>query len=349
MYIKNHIYRQDVAVAVEAVPKAEKLNGKKFLITGATGLIASFIVDLLMYLNTERNAEIKIYALGRKEDRLRQRYVSYQESPWLDFIVQDVCTPLDFSVPVDYIVHAAGNGYPAAFREDPVGTMLPAVVGTYNILEYMRKHQAGRMVYVSSGEVYGQGTEQILAFEESYSGYVDSMDPRSCYPSAKRAAETLCASYYRQYHTQAVVARPAHTFGPNTTARDNRANTQFVRNVISNEDIVLKSSGTQVRSYTYVADCASGILTVLLHGRAGEAYNVANATEKVAVREFAAMAAAAGGRKCVYKAPNETELAERSPILYAALDTAKLQGLGWNSVFSVKTGVEHTLEILRVL
>lgn len=349
MYIKNGIYKKDVVTAVEMIPAVGKLFGKTFLITGATGLVASFIIDILMYLNSEKNAKIKVYALGRDKSRLQQRYQSYKNSEWLNFIVQDVCEPIAMSENADYIIHAAGNGYPSAFRENPVGTMTPALLGTYYVMEYARCHQVSRVLYISSGEVYGEGQNDIDAFHEPYSGYIDILNPRSCYPSAKRAAETLCVSYMQQYHIDTVITRLAHTFGPNTTVYDNRANTQFINNVLRNEDIILKSAGKQMRSYTYIADCASGILTALLHGKIGEAYNVANVNEKVTIAEFAEAVALAGNRKCIYENPNELELAEQTPISYAVLDSTKLQSLGWQSQYQVKTGIEHTLAILKAL
>lgn len=347
MYIKNNIYREDVKAAWEAVPEAERLYGKSFLVTGATGLVASFIIDMLMYLNTEKHAGIQIYALGRDQERLRQRYRSYQKSERLSFVVQDVCEPLKLAAHVDYIIHAAGDGYPAAFRENPVGTMMPALLGTFHLLDYARRYEAERVLYVSSGEVYGQGTGKAEAFAENDSGYVNILEARSCYPSAKRAAETLCASFLQQYGVRVVIARPAHTFGPNTTQKDNRANAQFINNILNGEDIVLKSAGSQLRSYTYIADIASGLLTVLLHGKPGEAYNVANAGERVTIAEFASCAAGIAGRKCVFEHPGTLDRAERTPISYAVLDTSKLRALGWQSRFSVETGIRHTLQIRK--
>lgn len=349
MYIKNELYKKDIATAVEMTSESDKLYGKTFLITGASGLVASFIIDMLMYLNIEKNAGVKIFALGRNESRMKQRYQSYEGMECLNFIVQDVCEPIKMSENADYVIHAAGNGYPSAFRENPVGTMTPALLGTYYIMEYARNHQVSRVLYISSGEVYGNGEKNITAFQESYSGYIDILSARSCYPSAKRAAETLCVSYMQQYQIDIIIARLAHTFGPNTTASDNRANAQFMNNVIRNEDIVLKSAGKQMRSYTYIADCASGILTALLHGKPGEAYNIANADEKVTIAEFAEMTALAGNKKCIYQNPNEREQAEQTPISYAVLDSSKLQSLGWHSRYQVKRGIEHTLAILQAL
>lgn len=347
MYINNDLYKKDVMKAAEMVPEIERLYKKKFLITGATGLIASFLIDIFMYLNLEKKAEIQIFALGRDQQKLRNRYRSYSNNHRLHFIVQNVCEPLKIEDTFDYIIHAAGDGYPSAFRKNPVGTMMPALTGTYHLLEHARNNFNSRVVYISSGEVYGQGQENLSAFTEDYCGSIDLLNPRSCYPSAKRAAETLCAAFMQQYQVDFVVARLGHTFGPNTTACDNRANVQFINNVLNQENIMLKSKGNQLRSYTYIADSAAGILTVLLKGKSGEAYNIARMNENITIAEFAAIVAEVGKKKCIYSNPNEKESAEQTPIRYAVLDSAKLQKLGWLSSYSVKEGVCHTINILK--
>ncbi len=349
MYVENNRYKEDLEAAMTSVPGFEQFYGKSFLITGATGLIASFIIDLLLYANDTTEAGIRIFALGRDRDKLSERYASYHGREELQFVVQDVCEPLDMGQRVDYIIHAAGNGYPASFRENPVGTMTPALFGTFYLLEYARRYNITRFLYISSGEVYGQAAEGITAFKEDYSGYVDCMSTRSCYPTAKRAAETLCSSYYSQYGVDAVVARPCHTYGPNTTTKDNRANVQFINNVLRGEDIVLKSAGRQTRSYTYIADSASGILTVLLKGETGEAYNIANSKARVTIAEYAAIVARVGHCNCVFENPDELEKAEFSPITYAVLDSAKLESLGWSGRYSVEEGIRHTIEILKTV
>lgn len=347
MYINNDLYKEDVMKAAEMVPEIERLYKKKFLITGATGLVASFLIDIFMYLNLEKKAEIQIVALGRDQHKLCDRFRSYSEDDRLKFLVQDVCEPLKVQETFDYMIHAAGDGYPAAFRKNPVGTMMPALTGTYHVLEYARNNPNCRVVYVSSGEVYGQGQEHQSAFTEDYCGPIELLNPRSCYPSAKRAAETLCAAFLQQYQVDFVIARLGHTFGPNTTSYDNRANVQFINNVLNQEDIVLHSKGNQLRSYTYIADSAAGILTVLLEGRSGEAYNIARTNENITIADFASIVAEAGKRKCIYSKPNEIEKEEQTPIRYAVLDSVKLQKLGWHSFYPVKKGVCHTISILK--
>lgn len=339
-------YLKDLETAANSVIGIENLKNCSILVTGATGTIGSFIVDTLLRYNKTDNANITVFASGRKISRLVDKFGN-EKNELLHFAEYDIEKSVYFDFDPDYIVHAAGNAYPAAFVNDPVGTIMGNVSGTYALLEFARAHKTKRFLYVSSGEVYGSGDLSIEEFNENYGGYVDPTSPRSCYPNSKRAAETLCASYSKQFGMQTVIVRPCHTYGPVMTANDNRANVQFFKNVLKDEDIVLKSAGAQMRSYCYVADCASAILTVLLNGKTGEAYNSANPMARTTIAGFAKEVAAAAGKKVIFSDPTESELAQRTPIAKQVLGSAKLESLGWQGKYSVADGVKNTLKILK--
>lgn len=338
-------YRQDLQNAIGSTKGIEKLKDCAVMVTGATGLIGSFVVDMLLEYNRLYQANITVYALGRSEKRLQERFDG-AACEGLHFVQQDVnCKPaFDFSV--DYIIHAASNAYPAAFVSDPVGTILSNVLGVNYLLDYAKEHGAKRLLFVSSGEVYGQGDPALEAFPEHYSGYVDPTKARSCYPASKRAAETLCVSYTQQYGLDTVIVRPCHTYGPNTTGSDNRANVQFVNNAIAGEDIVMQSRGTQLRSYCYIADCASALLTVLLNGESCEAYNLANPNARVTIAGFAQTVAEVTGRRVVFADEQDVPKNQQTPITYAVLDSNKLCALGWEGKYTVKDGVSNTVRVL---
>lgn len=188
MYLKSEAYKKDLKNAFNGTVNIEKLYNKRVLITGATGLIGSFMADLLLYANRVAHAEIEIYLLARDEKRIKERFVSSLGKKRLHFIIQDVVNPLEMAAPVDYIMHAAGDGFPSAFREHPVETMMPALFGTYQLLQYAKENGIQKFLYVTSGEVYGKVLEERRAFTEDECGSVDSMDVRSCYPMAKRCA-----------------------------------------------------------------------------------------------------------------------------------------------------------------
>ena len=338
-------YRQDLQNAIASTKGIENLKGCSVMVTGATGLIGSFVVDMLLEYNRSSQANITVYALGRSRQRLSARFDG-AVTEYLHFVEHDVNEKPDFDFAVDYIIHAASNAYPAAFATDPVGTILSNVLGVNYLLDYAKEHKTKRLLFVSSGEVYGQGDPSLEAFPEHYSGYVDPTKARSCYPASKRAAETLCVSYTQQYGLDTVIVRPCHTYGPNTTGSDNRANVQFVNNAIAGEDIVMQSRGTQMRSYCYIADCAAALLTVLLCGESCEAYNLANPDARVTIAGFAEAVAKVTGRRVVFADEQDVPKNQQTPITYAVLDSDKLCALGWKGQYSVEDGVTNTVNVL---
>lgn len=347
MYLyESDVYNQDLQTAIGCVTGLEALRSSAVLITGATGLIGSFLTDMLVAYDRDTGAGITVYASGRSKKRLEERF-GQSGGNALRLVEYDVNTPADFPFSADYIIHAASNAYPAAFAGDPVGTIMGNILGAANLLDYAKSCGAKRFVFVSSGEVYGRAPESVRAFREDFSGYVDPTQPRSCYPASKRAAETLCVSYQAQYGTDAVIVRPCHTYGPNATRQDNRANVQFVNSALAGEDIVLNSPGLQLRSYCYVADCASAILSVMLKGKSGEAYNIANREATATIAGFAREVAAYTGRKVVFSVPDAAAKAQQTFIPHAVLDSEKLYSLGWAGQYPLKKGVAHTIDALR--
>ena len=212
---------------------------------------------------------------------------------------------------------------------------------TRKLMEYGLEHGMRRMVYVSSGEIYGEGDGS--EFTEMSSGYVDCASVRACYPSSKRAAETLCMSYVEEYHADVVIARLSHTYGPGFTESDNRVFAQFIRNVLRGEDIVLKSKGEAFRSWLYVVDAAHAILRLLMDGEKGNAYNVAHSESNISIRQLAELIAGKAHRKVVFDIPEDALQGNTTPITKATFNTDKLKALGWKPLFDVEQGFEHTL------
>ena len=316
-----------------------KLNNKSILITGATGLIGKALVDYILNLNDT----IKVYAASRSIESFEKRF---QKRANLFCFNYDIEKPLDTDIHFDYIIHAASNADPKMFAQDPVGTMTSNFIGTYNLLEYARKMNCERFLFVSSGEVYGQWDGESDAFSEDYSGFVNFTDARGCYPSGKRAAENLCVCYKAQYGVDAVVVRPSHTYGPTQLKRDSRAMSEFFTKAVNGEDIVLKSLGLPVRSYTCVFDAVSGIVTALLNGKSGEAYNIANKESVVSIASLAEKIAKAAGKKVVYDIP-EDGVKGSSNIVRGVLNGCKLESIGWVPVYDIDKGVKTTLEIME--
>lgn len=339
----TNTYQRDLDTAIAHVQGNEKLKHQRVLVTGSTGTIGSFIADLLIRLNLHHGYDIKLFLSGRNINRMRERF---GEIPNITYVTFDINDSLSFDSPVDYVIHAAGNAHPASYSSYPVETTMGNLNSTFALLNLLRCHGGKRLVYVSSSEAYGQSQPGMESFTEDYAGHVDLLSPRSCYPLSKRATENLCISYQQEYGIESVIVRPCHTYGPQITSADNRAHVQFIRNALDGKDIVLKSAGLQLRSYNYVADCVSGLLSAMLVGKAGEAYNLANPQATITIADFARKIAEIANCKAVMETPNAQEMSQRSPFSNQVLSVAKLEQLGWTPAFSLEEGIRHTLAIL---
>lgn len=331
-------YSEDILHIFDAELPWEKLSGANVLVTGATGLIGGCLVEALM-MNPQRDYDV--YASGRNEARARQRFCKFADDRGFHFLQYDVEKPLQSDVQFNYIIHAASNASPYFFAQNPVEVIKSNINGVVHLMEYGLNHGMRRFLYVSSGEVYGEGDGR--AFTEDYSGYVDCTKSRSCYPSSKRAAETLCVSYAAEYGADVVIARPCHVYGLYFTEQDNRVYAQFIRNVLHGENIIMKSTGEQFRSWCYVVDCVSALLHILLKGESGEAYNIADASSNISIRELAETIASIGGRNVVIDVPDAEEKKGYNVVTKSVFDTGKIAKLGWMPRTTIKEGIKHII------
>lgn len=334
-------YKDDILNVAKLSLPWERLSGCNILITGATGLIGSCLVEVLM---SRQDKDYHVYATGRNEERARVRFAEYADDPAFHFFKYDVMKPLEGDTDFQFIIHAASNASPNFFASKPVEVIKANIDGVANLMDYGLQHGLKRFLFISSGEVYGEGDGRV--FTEDYSGYVNPTSPRSCYPSSKRAAETLCVSYGAECGIDTVIARPCHTYGPNFTESDNRVYAQFIRNVLNGEDIVMKSTGAQFRSWCYVVDCVSALLHILLKGENGQAYNIADESSNISIRDLAEMIAEIGGKKVVIDLPSDAEKAGYNVVTKSVFDTVKLSSLGWRISGTMKAKMRNTINLL---
>lgn len=348
LYI-NDLYNDDLEHTAGLALPWNKLQNKSFLISGATGLVGSFLVDVLMTKNQE-GLNCTIYALGRNEQRAKERFSKWTDEPYLQFISYDINKPLirEELGTVDYILHMASNTHPLQYATDPIGTITTNIIGVQNMLEFAVAHHATRFAFTSSNEIYGENRGDVEFFDEDYCGYINSNTMRAGYPESKRCGEALCQAYKAQKGLDIVIPRPTRSYGPTMLRTDTKAISQFINKAIVGEDIVLKSSGTQLYSYTYVADAVSGILTILLKGASGEAYNIADEASDIMLKDLAAVIADAVGRKVVFENPDAVEAAGYSKATKARLDGSKLKALGWQPRYNIKSGIERTIAMLNL-
>ena len=348
---ENQFYIEDVH-SVSSLPLPwHKLENKSLMLSGATGLVGSFLVDVIMEKTLSSNLNCHVYALCRNEVKAKNRFSKYAEDKLLSFVSYDIKLPLiDDSIgTVDYILHLASNTHPLLYATDPIGTIATNIIGVQNMLEFAVEHNATRFAFASSNEIYGENRGDVELFDEDYCGYINCNTLRAGYPESKRCGEALCQAYKQQKGLDVVIPRLTRTYGPTMSMSDTKAVSQFIKKCIAGEDIVLKSAGTQYFSYTYVADAVSGLLWTLLAGENGEAYNIAFEGGDIILKDLAGNLAAINGKKVVFEIPDTVEASGYSKATKARLNGSKLQKLGWKPEYDIKSGLERTVSILKDL
>lgn len=316
------------------------INNGSFLITGATGLIGSCIIDTLLYANV-KGANFKIYAMSRSRKKVMEKFGD-KVIP----VIQDVAQPLGILSKYDYIIHCASNADPKSYAIQPVETILTNILGNKNVLEYCKEYKKCRMLLTSTFEVYGE-ISNTSVYKENMSGIIDQTVLRNAYPESKRSCELLLRSYVDEYNINAVICRLPSVYGPTMLKSDSKAHGQFIKNALNKENIVLKSKGEQRRTYSYVVDVVSGIFKVLFNGLNGEVYNIANENSIASIAEVASICAEIAGTNVVFDLPDKIEKKGFSQSKDCILDNSKLKSLGWNGKYTLKQGLVETIESLR--
>ena len=345
---ENKEYLDDIRRAIDIIPDWEQFRNQSVMISGATGMIGRFLIDVLMCLNRERGLSCSIYALGRSEKKGEERFLRYWTAPEFHFCQCNISESINCQLEqVDYILHFASNTHPRAYSLDPIGTITANIMGTYHLLEFAASHDVKRFLFASSVEIYGQNRGDTEAFEENYCGYIDCNTLRAGYPEGKRAGEALCQAYIKQKSLDVVIPRLSRTYGPTLLATDTKALSQFLQDGENGRDIVLKSEGTQFFSYNYVADTVSGILWCLLYGKTGEAYNVSDEASNITLRDLAQLIAAESGTRVIFEIPDDVERQGYSTATKAIMDSSKLRQIGWHAQYDIIAGVARTLKMMR--
>ena len=344
MTFDDKIIQEDIELLAEQF-NGSALQGASILITGATGLIGKQLVFLLQYLNEKKNADIKIYALVRSEQKAKTVF----GNAGIRFVVNDIRHPFALTDEIDYIVHGASITQSRAFVEYPVETMDTAYLGTRNMLEFALQKQAKSVVYLSSMEVFGVTNPQLLEVKENDYGYIDILNTRSSYSESKRLCECLCACYVAEFGVPVKIARLTQTLGAGIDYDDTRVAAQFARCVMEEKDIVLNTEGKMRRPCVYTRDAISGIFSVLFCGNNGEAYTIANKKTAISIREIAELVAtqiAENKITVTYNITNPKEYASNQG-LHLILNTDKLESLGWEAEVGIEEAYRRMIESMQ--
>lgn len=322
-----------------------EMENSTVLVTGATGLIGVSLVRALLEIG-----KIHVIAFVRNIEKAKKIYAETMNSN-LEFIVGDITSKIQIDKRIDYIIHCASITTSKIMVDKPVETLFTAIDGTRNVLELAKVKKVRSVVYVSSMEMYGAFESEEHDITENDLGFIDPLKVRSNYPESKRLCENMCVAYLSEYNVPVKIARLAQTFGAGILPDENRVFAQFARSVINQKDIVLHTKGRSEGNYCYIRDCVIGILTILLKGQDGEAYNVSNPASHTTIAEMAKMVCEkiAGGRiKVIFDIP------ESNTFGYAAdtkmkLNSDKLQGLGWKPEINLEESYRRMIRDMKAI
>lgn len=343
---KNEIVQKDLIEITENIKNLESLKNTSILITGATGMLATYMVYTTMYLNEKEQYNTKVYALVRNKKRAEEKFEEFLENPNFHLIVQDVIEEIKIPDNIDYIIHSAGSASPHFIVNDPVGIIKANTLGTMNVMEFAKKCHVKKVLYTSTREVYGKVDDDILEITEDTIGKLDQMDSRSCYPESKRMGENICKSYQLQFGIPFNNVRIAHSYGPGMTIdNDGRVMSDFIYCTVNNKDITLNSDGTAKRAFCYINDAITAIFMVLLNGENGESYNIANETEEIQIRDVALKLTKVFPEKNLKVTYVQNVNRDGySKIERVKLSTKKLESLGWRAQVKLEEGLRRTVE-----
>ncbi|HRU38648.1 MAG TPA: NAD-dependent epimerase/dehydratase family protein [Candidatus Goldiibacteriota bacterium] len=343
----NKIVREDIEWLIESGLPFERLEGKNMLVAGANSFLAAYMVMTVLYYNEKIAKEPCIVTgLVRNMGKAETKFSEYLARKDLRLICGDVCSYIDYPESQDYIIHAASQASPKYYGVDPLGTMLPNITGTYNLLELSKRQHCKSFLYFSSSEVYGEPYQEGKSLDEKSFGFLDCLTLRACYAEGKRAGETLCRIYHEKYGVDVKVVRPFHTYGPGMDLDDGRVYADFVRNAVKGEDIVLNSDGSAVRAFCYIRDAVWGFFKVLFDGKSGEAYNIASDIDVLSVKELAEIIASICTGHDIKVVLNKTPQAGyiKSTVKAGVPDIKKASGLGFSPKVRAKEGFKKTIQ-----
>ncbi|MGQ8873592.1 NAD-dependent epimerase/dehydratase family protein [Paenibacillus sp. TSA_86.1] len=349
MIQKKLKYVMDIKKVADQDLNWNKLTNKKIVISGASGMIGRFLIDVIMYRNKIYQDNISIIALGRKTSQGIAIFKDYLEDVRFQFIPCDIndLNTLKGIETVDFVIHAASKTHPLEYSNTPIDTILINTLGTNNMLELAAREKGTRFVMLSSVEVYGENRGDVEEFNEDYSGYIDCNTLRAGYPEGKRVSEALCQAYSKEKNVDFVTVRLARVFGPTMNMDDSKALSQLIKNAINQDDVVLKSEGNQYFSYCYVGDAVLGILKIMLESRTGECYNLSGKNGNITLKELATYLANLNGKQIRFEIADEVEKIGYSKASKAILNLDKLKQLNWSPIFDIKESLKNTVELLQ--
>ena len=341
------VEQRDIDIIMENPIDWDYFRGKTALVTGASGRIGMYVVEALCEADIRWNLDMRVIVMARNQEKLQKVFGNTLQFPNISIMIQDITKPINIDGNLDIIFHIAGAAAPVDFTNNPVETLWGHVQGTRNILEIAREKRSAQVLYLSTVEIYGELAKEGGLFETDM-GVLRHVNSRACYPEAKRLCETMLASYAEEYGVLYRGMRLSHTFGPGIDLGDGRAFAEFLSNVIRGEDIVLRSNGSAIRPYTYVADVVGALMLIATKGENNSFYNVANLDNMISIKDLANLIAGLRPEKKikVKTVCQENPALKFLPFQLGVMNVDKVKKLGWKPRVDLKTAFRYTLTSL---
>lgn len=346
--IFNNIINEDLKQIIDENNGLNELYGKTVMVTGASGLIGSYLINTLVKLNEDYDAKIHIIPLLRDLNKLDNEIVNKK---YVTPIVQDIIQPITYDRNVDYVIHAASPASPPLMREKPVETNLANTVGTANALLFAKEHNTEKFLFISSREVYGQNISDKKYFKEDDLGIINQLIPRNSYAESKKAAENMCLGFNEEYGLDTKIIRLGQTFGPGMNINGGMVHTEFIKMLLNNEDIVLKSDGSSPRTYTYISDAITAMFKIMLEST-DIVYNAVNNENEITIKELAEMIVnlyPENKSKVVFDIEEEKEGYDYVTFKFCLISSEKIrEELKWNPKYPIEEGFKRAIDFLKM-
>lgn len=306
----------------------------KILVTGGAGFLGSNLCKKLLEERDNYVICLDNFSSGKKEN-----IKDIINNDRFELLEHDITNKID--IDVDQIYNAACLASPKFYQKSPFKTFDTCIEGTRNLLELAKKYDA-KLLQFSTSEIYGNPLEHPQ--QEMYYGNVNTMGIRSCYDEGKRAAETLCFLYNKEYNVRIKVVRTFNTYGPNMREDDGRVISNFITNALKNEDIEIYGDGNQTRSLCYVDDLIDGIIKMMnSKDEIIGPINLGNSYE-IMINELAKkiIKLANSKSKIIHKELPQDDPVKRKPNLSLAQSI-----LGYSPKISLDEGITKTIEYYK--
>ena len=341
--IMNPVLAEDVKyIANNLENEIAHLKNSSIYITGGTGYFGKNILEAVLYLNEQRQLNIKLFILTRNKQFFLSQHPRFNH-PSFFYIEGNVNDFWESPEHIDYIIHGAGEAAKLG-QTDELEILETAYSGTKNLLEFAKTKKVKSFLYLSSGGVYGTQPYDLRHTPESYTGSPDISGLEACYGEGKRKAEYLCLYYGKKFQVPVKIARCFAFVGPYMPLDAHFACGNFIKNALQNESIVIKSDGSSVRSFLYTADLVSWLFKTLLHGQNLVPYNI-GATQEISILELAGFISKSFNHSINIEVLQKEKV--KNPARYVPDNARIIKDLNITSFIPLEKSLQQTIEYYK--